>query len=109
MKLQHLPIGARFEFKGQVFVKTGPLTAASEEGGQQVIPRSAVLRPLDAPVVEGRKKGRQLEEADVLAAFATFSEACARLVDAPARPQLEKARQVFLVKLGLGSKVPDHP
>lgn len=109
MKLQHLPIGARFEFKGQVFVKTGPLTAASEEGGQQVIPRSAVLKPLDAPVVEGRKKGRQLEEADVLAAFATFSEACARLVDAPARPQLEKARQVFLVKLGLGSKLPDHP
>ena len=38
MKLQHLAIGARFEFEGQVYVKTGPLTASAEQGGQRVIP-----------------------------------------------------------------------
>ncbi|HXE38299.1 MAG TPA: hypothetical protein VN639_07455 [Azonexus sp.] len=96
MKLQHLPIGARFEYKGQVFVKTGPLTAASEEGGQQIIPRSAVLKPLDGPPTEAKGKGREVEEARVLAAFADFHEACSRLVDVTARPQLEAARLKFL-------------
>lgn len=96
MKLQHLPIGARFEYKGQVFVKTGPLTAASEEGGQQVIPRSAVLKPLDGPTTEAKGQGRELEEARVLAAFADFHQACSRLVDVTARPQLEAARLKFL-------------
>lgn len=96
MKLQHLPIGARFEYKGQVFVKTGPLTAASEEGGQQVIPRSAMLRPLDVPNAETKGTGRELDEARVLAAFADFHQACSRLVDVTARPQLESARLKFL-------------
>ena len=52
MKLQHLAIGARFEYEGVVYVKTGPLTAASEEGGQRIIPRYAILRPLDVPAAE---------------------------------------------------------
>lgn len=96
MKLQHLPIGARFEYKGQVFVKTGPLTAASEEGGQQIIPRSAVLKALDGPPAETKGTGRAIDEARVLAAFADFHEACSRLVDVTARPQLETARLKFL-------------
>lgn len=33
MKLQHLSIGARFEYEGVTYVKTGPLTASSEAGG----------------------------------------------------------------------------
>ncbi len=33
MKLQHLAIGDRFEYDGKIFGKTGPLTAASDEGG----------------------------------------------------------------------------
>ena len=35
MRLQDLPVGARFEYQGKIFVKTGPITAASEAGGQQ--------------------------------------------------------------------------
>lgn len=99
MKLQHLPIGARFEFKGQVFVKTGPLTAASEEGGQQIIPRSAVLKPLEAPVAEPKGKGRQLDETKLLAAFEDFYRTCSELLDEPARPQLVEARTRFLQAL----------
>jgi len=30
MKFQMLALGARFEFEGKVYVKTGPLTALSE-------------------------------------------------------------------------------
>lgn len=48
MKLQHLALGERFEFEGQVFAKTGPLTASPEAGGgQRLIPRHAELKPLD--------------------------------------------------------------
>jgi len=99
MKLQHLPIGARFEFKGQIFVKTGPLTAASEEGGQQVIPRSAVLRPLEAPVAEVKGKGRQVDETKVLAAFEYVYRTCSELLNESSRPQLDDARAKFLQAL----------
>ena len=30
MKLTQLPLGARFEYDGEIFTKTGPMTAASE-------------------------------------------------------------------------------
>ena len=54
-------MGARFEYEGVVYVKTGPLTASSEEGGQRIIPRYAILKALDVPAVEASKspvKGR---------------------------------------------------
>jgi len=36
MKLQEIPVGARFEYQGRVFVKTGPITATAEDGGQRM-------------------------------------------------------------------------
>ena len=47
MKLTQLPLGARFEYEGEIFTKTGPMTAASEKGGQRMIPRYAVLKPAE--------------------------------------------------------------
>jgi hypothetical protein len=93
MKLQHLAIGARFEYEGLVFVKTGPLTASSELGGQRIIPRHAVLKPLDLPATDG--KGR-LEAALVRKAFNAFFETCHRLVGETGHAELERARQRFL-------------
>jgi hypothetical protein len=93
MKLQHLPIGARFEYEGVVHVKTGPLTASSESGGQRIIPRHAVLRPLDQPA--GESKGK-LEGAAVRKAFNAFFETSKRLVDDAGQAELEQARQRFL-------------
>jgi len=93
MKLQHLAIGARFEYEGLVFVKTGPLTGSSEVGGQRIIPRHAVLRPLDLPATEG--KGR-LEAPVVRKAFNAFFETCDRLVGETGHAELELARQRFL-------------
>ena len=100
MKMQHLAIGDRFEYNGKIFVKTGPLTAASEEGGQQIIPRYAVLKPLNPPPRE-EKPGlrRKLDEKTVQAAFDDFYQACSTLVDDSALPALLEARQRFLERL----------
>jgi hypothetical protein len=101
MKLQHLAIGDRFEYDGKVFVKTGPVTASSENGGQQMIPRYAVLKPLDVPVRDDEKPGmrRKVEEKKVLAAFDDFYKTCSELLDESALPALAEARERFLGRL----------
>jgi len=101
MKLQHLPIGASFEYEGKVYVKTGPLTAVSEEGGSRIIPRSAVLRAASAATpATAAAVGGGLERATVLAAFDEFHQLCVGLVDETAREQLAAARQRFLATVG---------
>ncbi len=100
MKLNQLPLGARFEYDGQIFTKTGPLTAAAENGGQRMIPRYATLRPLgEPPPAAAPQTGRQLDEARVLAAFDNFFQTCQRLTDDFSKPRLEAARQTFLAAL----------
>lgn len=97
MKLQHLAIGDRFEYDGKIFVKTGPLTASSDQGGQQIIPRYAVLKPLDQPVADARTGSRErLNKAAVLAAFDRFYRTSERLCDASAHSELARARSDFL-------------
>lgn len=91
MKLQHLAIGARFEYEGQIFTKTGPLTASAEQGGQRIIPRYANLRPLDAMSAGPG----QVDRLKVQAALSTFHETCRGLVDEAAWPVLEAARREF--------------
>lgn len=109
MKFQQLPVGTRFEYDGRIYVKSGPLTAAGESGGQRIIPRSAVLRPLDAPADPKPKAGRRLDEARVLAAFEAFHGECVQLLHeavpdtlrgSTLRARLEAARQRFLDGLG---------
>lgn len=97
MKLQHLSMGARFEYEGVNYVKTGPLTASSEAGGQRIIPRYANLKLLDAPLAEASAapvRGR-LEAVRVRAAFERFYESCERLVPEGRRGELAEARQQF--------------
>lgn len=101
MKLQHLAIGARFEYEGEIYVKTGPLTASGEKSGQRIIPRYAVLRPLDVPEAAPEKKGRRLIERDkVLQAFDVFFTECSPLVGDSARADLVDARERFLKAIG---------
>lgn len=101
MKFQLLPLGARFEYEGKVYMKTGPLTA-SGEGGQRMIPRHAVLKPLDVVAAEPPRASRKLDEAKVKAALEAFHGECARLLQsvaaqpeqaAAARAVLDAARQ----------------
>ncbi len=37
MRFPHLPPGARFEFEGNTYVKTGPVSATAEDGSQRMI------------------------------------------------------------------------
>lgn len=105
MKIQHLPIGAHFEFEGQIFVKTGPMMAASEAGGQRVIPRSAFLHPVGSADSASAVANSSLERQQVAAAFATFYANCAGLVGENDRRELELARQRFLTALSLTSEL----
>lgn len=98
MKIQHLPMGARFEYEGVVYVKTGPMMAASEQGGQRIIPRCATLKALDVP--EGKRAGAAgPDTAKVRAAFEEFFASCDRLVDDGGREELVAARERFLAAL----------
>lgn len=97
MKLHDLAIGARFEYNGQVFVKTGPITATSEEGGQQMIPRYAVLKPLDVPAAETPAPAQQkVSETAIRIAFERFYQVALRATPAAAHEDLEAARDRFL-------------
>lgn len=110
MKFQQLPLGARFEYAGEVWTKSGPLTATGAGGAQRVIPRFAALHPLDGQAAPARA-ARRLDEAAVRAAFATFYAECAGLLvgetDGPGdvlaararRARLEVARERFLAAL----------
>lgn len=107
MKFQLLSIGARFEYEGKVYVKTGPLTATTEDGGQRMIPRSAILRPLDNVRVEVPKPGLTVDKS-VVAALTVFHAECARLLQVvaddasevqAALTKLDAARQHFLATL----------
>ena len=102
MKLTQLPLGARFAYEGEIFTKTGPMTAASEKGGQRMIPRYAVLKPADGapPPAPEPASLRTLDEARVLAAFDAFFGTALRLTDDFAKAELETARQQFLAALG---------
>lgn len=110
MKFTQLPIGARFEFEGKVYVKIGPIAASTEQGGQRMIPRWADLRPLDGPAsVAEPKPPRVLDEAVVLAAYESFWRECGRVLDeaveddarlANARRQLAVGRERYLATLG---------
>ena len=100
MKLTQLPLGARFEYDGEIFTKTGPMTAASEKHGQRMIPRYAVLKPVDGfTPPAGPETARMLDEGTVLAAFERFFGTALRLSDDFSKAELEAARQKFLATL----------
>lgn len=99
MKLQQLAIGARFEYDGRVYVKTGPLTAASEQGGQALIPRYAVLRPLDLPPPDDEGGKGKLARPAVMAAFNDFYRVCEELAGESASEALAEARRRFIAAL----------
>lgn len=100
MKFQFLPLGARFEYAGAVYVKTGPLTAASEAGGQRMIPRHADLQLLDGsqPVVPAPTHG-PLDRAVVVAAFEAFCRECEGWLAEGRQADWQAARRRFLDRL----------
>jgi hypothetical protein len=105
MKFLHLGLGARFEFEGKTYTKTGPMTASADAGGQRMIPRYADLIPLDgAPPPPARKTPASLDAALVRAAFERFYEDAQARVDTSQRLAMAEARGRFLAALGLDGR-----
>jgi hypothetical protein len=109
MKFQQLAMGARFEYEGKGYTKIGPLTAINEAGEQRMIPRFAILAPLDGAVAEtAPARNCLLEETVVAAAMAAYHSECVHLLNAvgtdPTRlesalTELEAARRRFFARL----------
>lgn len=102
MKIHQLPDGARFEYEGEEYVKTGPLFA-SGKAGQKLIPKYAVLRPLDAVPVPPRKNDdAMLLRRRVITAIDTFHATCRALVPAENQAALDAAHARCLEALAGG-------
>ncbi|MGE5466267.1 MAG: hypothetical protein ACM3Y9_02470 [Ignavibacteria bacterium] len=100
MKIHQLPLGARFEFEGEEYVKTGPLFGTGPRG-PRLIPKYAVLRSLE-PTAAAPEPAREhpLARARVLQAFDAFCARCRTLVPDERGAALEEARRAFLDALG---------
>jgi len=95
MKIHQLPQGARFEYEGDEYVKTGPMSGTGK-GGQRLIPRYAVLKPLDSIETAPRPKSDSLQRSNVLRALDTFFIECKALVPEDKQVALDAARDRFL-------------
>lgn len=99
MKIHQLPMGARFEYEGQEYVKTGPQIGAGK-AGQRLIPKYAVLAVAGEGAPKLAPALQPLSRDDVVTAFARYHARCAALVPAEKRGELEAARADFLQTLG---------
>lgn len=102
MKIDLLPIGARFQWKGRTHTKIGPMTATSDAGGSVFIPKHAVLAPVPGetpPPLPQRAPAEALDPARVAAAFDLYHQTAVRFVDATGRAMLEAARKRFLSEI----------
>ena len=98
MKIHQLPDGARFEYKGEVFIKTGPMFGTGPNGAQ-LIPRSAVLRPLSESGASSATPDDRIAKATVERAFDAFSTDCRTLIPEVQRTEFELACERFLASI----------
>lgn len=98
MKIHQLPPGARFEYEGEEYVKTGPLLGTGK-GGQRLIPKYAVLKVQGTSEPMRDKQLTALSRAAVLAAFEKFYAGCEPHVAEEHREGMRAARADFLKAL----------
>lgn len=99
MKIDQLPLGARFQFKGGTYVKVGPMTASGASGDTVFIPKHAVLQPVPGealPEMPQDAPAQSLDAAKVKAAFEIYHQTAVTLIDETSRAMLEAARKRFL-------------
>lgn len=84
MKFHDLTIGQRFELEGALYVKTSPVLASREEGGEsRFMARYVVVKLLDGAAPRAKaEQEKMLRAGAVLVAFEAFHSAC--------REELEK-------------------
>lgn len=106
MKIHQLPMGARFEYEGEEYVKSGPMFATGK-AGQRMIPKYAVLKPLDRLAATPEAGPQEvIPHAEVLRAFSAFYARCTELVPEEKRGELEGARGTFLHALAASTRTP---
>lgn len=99
MKIHQLPMGARFEYAGQTYVKSGPLVGTGPDG-QRLIPKYAVLKVLDGSVPKSAVQATSLPRETVLVAFTVYHATCAALIPQEQQLALAAARAAFLKAIG---------
>ena len=115
MKFHDLPLGARFELEGAVYVKSSPVLANREGSGEsRFMARYKVVTPLDGATAKPRAaRGRMLKEEAVLAALEGFHGHCREILAglggelsaerlAALRAEVDAARAAFLEALSQG-------
>lgn len=98
MKFHQLSIGQRFEFEGEVYVRTRPMIAVREaNGSSRMIRRSATVRVLaqETAASTPTHENEGLEREAVLQAFDVFYAHCLReLGDIESAADSEQMKQV---------------
>ena len=103
MKFKLLSIGQKFEYDGEVYVKTSPLIASNvETGHNKMIPRYATLTLLDESGTQKQKiKKDAVNAQEILNAFNIFYEKCIGILEdnnvlVPLiKDEIDKARDEF--------------
>ena len=98
MKIHQLPDGARFEYKGAVFVKTGPMFGTGPHG-PQLIPRAAVLQPLGESEATSATASNRIAKATIENAFSAFYADCQALVPEERQGEMALLRERFLTSI----------
>lgn len=111
MKFHDLAIGQRFELEGAAYVKTSPVLASREDGGEKkFLARYVVVQPLDGTERRPAERAEKMLRAEaVLAAFNAYHARCREALERlegetpAARLQelvdvLEEERQAFLTQ-----------
>lgn len=110
MKFHDLPLGARFELEGAVYVKSSPVLANKEDSGEsRFMARYKVVAPLEGATAKPKAaSGKMLKEEAVLAAFEGYHERCRHALERLELPpvqaetvqgELAAARAAFLAAL----------
>lgn len=109
MRFPQLPIGQRFRWQGVTYTKTRPIGARGEaDGAERMIPRSAVVEPLDGSPPQPPRSPGTLDPDSVRAAIDSLVQdihtAHAALPSGTAErlaPALADAHRRCLERLGL--------
>jgi hypothetical protein len=101
MKIDHIPIGGRFQWKEVTYTKIGPMTATSDAGASVFVPKHAALQPApgEAPIAAPPIDLEPLDPAKLLAAFQTYHQTVLEMVDETGHAALEAARERFLADI----------
>ncbi len=98
MRFQQLTIGQVFRYKGEEYIKDGPVMALHRTSGKQVlIPRSADLQPLvDAPPTPMTDTPRQLEGEVVIQIVEGLVEHCLQAFEQVAVDLSSEKRHLYI-------------